>query len=90
MLSPSVFFNLVVGMIAAFRVFTAAYVATNGGPMYSTEFYILYLFTNAFQYLHMGFASALAWMFVLVILVLVALQLFLGSQWVYYEGATQQ
>jgi multiple sugar transport system permease protein len=51
---------------------------------------MLYLFTNAFQYLHMGFASALAWMFVLMILVLVALQLFLGSRWVYYEGATQQ
>ncbi len=90
MLSPSIFFNLVVGMIAAFRVFTAAYVATSGGPMYSTEFYMLYLFTNAFNYLYMGFASALAWMFVVAILLLVALQLYLGSKWVYYEGAAPE
>ena len=90
MLSPSIFFNLVVGMIAAFRVFTAAYVATSGGPMYSTEFYMLYLFTNAFNYLYMGFASALAWMFVVAILLLVALQLYLGSKWVYYEGVAPE
>ena len=74
MLSPAVFFNLIVGLIGALRVFTAAYVATGGGPSYSTTFYMLYLFNNAFKFLYMGFASALAWMFVLLALVLVIIQ----------------
>jgi multiple sugar transport system permease protein len=86
MLSPAIFFNLVVGIIAALRVFTAAYVATGGGPSYSTTFYMLYLFQNAFQYLYMGFASALAWLFLVIVLMLVAIQLWMGRRWVYYEG----
>jgi len=86
MLSPTVFFNLVVGLIGALRVFTAAYIATNGGPMNSTMFYMLYLFNDAFKYLYMGYASALAWMFVLLALVLVVTQVWIGRKWVYYEG----
>lgn len=86
MLSPAVFFNLVVGMIGAFRVFTAAFVATGGGPTYSTMFYMLHLFNNAFLYLYMGYASALAWLFVLLVLVLVVAQVWMARRWVYYEG----
>jgi multiple sugar transport system permease protein len=86
MLSPAVFFNLIVGLIAAFRVFTAAFVATGGGPIYSTMFYMLHLFNNAFLYLYMGYASALAWLFVLLVLVLVLVQLWTARRWVYYEG----
>jgi multiple sugar transport system permease protein len=86
LLSPTVFFNVIVGMIGALRVFTAAYVATGGGPTYSTMFYMLYLFNNAFQYLHMGYASTLAWIFIVVVLALVVIQVWIGRKWVYYEG----
>ena len=84
--SPALFFNLIVGLIGAFRVFTAAFVATGGGPMYSTMFYMLYLFNNAFLYPHMGFASALAWLFVALVFVLVVIQVWMARRWVYYEG----
>jgi multiple sugar transport system permease protein len=90
MLSPAVFFNLVVGMIGALRVFTAAFVATNGGPMYTTMFYMLYLFNNAFRFLYMGYASALAWLFMVLVLVLVVTQVWIGRRWVYYEGEVQR
>jgi multiple sugar transport system permease protein len=90
MLSPAVFFNLVVGMIGALRVFTAAFVATNGGPTYSTTFYMLYLFNNAFRFLYMGYASALAWLFMVLVIVLVVAQVYLGRRWVYYEGEAQR
>jgi multiple sugar transport system permease protein len=90
MLSPTVFFNLVVGLIGALRVFTTAFVATNGGPMNSTMFYMLLLFNDAFKYLYMGYASALAWLFVLLALVLVVAQVWIGTKWVYYEGEVQR
>jgi multiple sugar transport system permease protein len=90
MLSPAMFFNVVVGMIWALRVFTPAYVATNGGPTYSTEFYILYMFTTAFQFLSMGYASALAWIFFSLVVLLIVLQVWLGRRWVYYEGEVHQ
>jgi multiple sugar transport system permease protein len=90
MLSPAVFFNLVVGLIGALRVFTAAYVATAGGPMNSTMFYMLHLFNNAYVYLYMGYASALAWLFVVLALALVVTQVWLGRKWVYYEGEVQR
>jgi multiple sugar transport system permease protein len=90
MLSPAVFFNLVIGMIGALRVFTAAFVATSGGPMYTTMFYMLHLFNNAFRFLYMGYASALAWVFMLLVLVLVVLQVWMGRKWVYYEGEVQR
>jgi multiple sugar transport system permease protein len=86
MLSPTVFFNVIVGMIGALRVFTAAYVATGGGPTYTTMFYMLYLFNNAFLYLHMGYASTLAWIFIVLVLALVVIQVWIGRKWVYYEG----
>jgi multiple sugar transport system permease protein len=90
MLSPAIFFNLVVGMIGALRVFTAAFVATNGGPMYTTLFYMLHLFNNAFRFLYMGYASALAWLFMVLVLVLVVIQVGIARRWVYYEGEAQR
>ncbi len=90
LLSPLIFFNLVVGMIAAFRVFTVAYISTGGGPSYSTMFYMLYLYNNAWGYVRMGFASALAWLFVVLVLVLVIFQLRLANTWVYYEGEVRR
>lgn len=85
MMSPVLFFNLIVGLIAAFQVFDVAYVATRGGPVDSTLFYVLYLWYNAFDYFRMGYASAMAWVLFVIILV-VTLITFKGvARHVYYE-----
>ena len=68
LISPVVFFNLVLGVIATFSVFTFAYVATNGGPAYATWFYVLHLYYNAFDWLQMGYASALSWILFAILL----------------------
>jgi multiple sugar transport system permease protein len=86
MLSPTTFFNLIVGIIASFQVFTQAYIATQGGPLNSTTFYSLYLYREGFQYLYMGYASAMAWVLLLITLGLTLLNFRLARRWVYYEG----
>lgn len=86
MLSPVLFFNLVMGVIGSFQYFTNAYVMTGGGPGRATLFYNLYLYNNAFLYYKMGYASALAWVLFLIILVLTLLIFKSSPMWVYYEG----
>jgi multiple sugar transport system permease protein len=85
-LSPTIFFNLVMAIISSFQVFTSIYVMTRGGPANATYVYMLYLYDQAFRYVHMGYACALAWVLFVIILVITLLQ-FRGSGWVYYEGA---
>jgi multiple sugar transport system permease protein len=87
MLTPTIFFNLVLSVISTFQTFTSAFVATDGGPLDSTLFYVLYLFRQAFQYFNMGYASALAWVLFLIILVLTLIIVRTSDRWVYYEGA---
>jgi multiple sugar transport system permease protein len=89
MLSPVLFFNLVMGVIGTFQYFTNAYVMTGGGPGRSTLFYNLYLYTNAFQYFKMGYASALAWVMFLIILGFTLLIFKSSPMWVYYEGTVK-
>ena len=86
MMTPVLFFQLVVGFIAALQIFTQAYIMTNGGPNNATMFMILYLYRNAFQFFRMGYASALAWVLFIYILVLTVLIFRSSSSWVYYEG----
>ena len=86
MLSPYIFFNLIMGIIGTMQVFTQAYIMTEGGPDDSTMFYAYYLFNNAFRYFKMGYASALAWILFLVILALTLIQLKLSPRWVHYEN----
>jgi len=86
MLSPVIFYNLIMGIIGSFQVFTQAFVMTNGGPVNSTLFYVLYLFRQAFNYYHMGYASAMAWVLFAIILVLTLLVFRSSALWVYYEG----
>jgi multiple sugar transport system permease protein len=86
MLTPTIFFNLVLSIIGTFQTFTSAFVATNGGPLDSTLFYVLYLYRKAFQEFQMGYASALAWVLFLIILVLTIIVVRSGRWWVYYEG----
>jgi multiple sugar transport system permease protein len=85
MLTPSIFFNLVIGIIGSFQVFTTAYVATGGGPVNSTLFYLLYLYRMAFESFWMGYASALAWILFLIILVFTFIQVKSSGLWVFYE-----
>ena len=90
MISPVIFFNLVIGIIGSFQVFTTAYLATNGGPAYGSLFYVLYLYQSAFEFLKMGYASALAWVLFLIILVFTLLQFRIADRWVYYEGGVSR
>jgi multiple sugar transport system permease protein len=83
-LTPTIFFNVLVGFIAAFQVFTQAYVMTGGGPADSTLFYALYLFRQGFEYFSMGYASALAWILFVLVMAATAIQLVAGKHWVYY------
>ena len=85
MVSPVIFFNLVLGLIGALQTFTQGYIITNGGPQNSTLFYALYLYRQAFTNFKMGYAAALAWvLFVIVLLLSVLVFRTLGRQ-VYYE-----
>jgi multiple sugar transport system permease protein len=86
LMSPVIFYNLVVGIISTFQLFTQVYVLTKGGPGNSTEVYNIYLYTTAFQYQKMGYASAQAWILLLLILGLTALVFKSSSAWVYYEN----
>jgi multiple sugar transport system permease protein len=85
MLSPYILFNLIIGVIATMQIFTEAYIMTIGGPVDSTLFYAYYLFKQAFQYLRMGYASALAWILFIAVLSLTLLQLWLSKRWVHYD-----
>jgi multiple sugar transport system permease protein len=86
LLSPVIFFNLVMGLIGALQVFTQAYVMTQGGPVDSTLFYSVYLFRRAFTYLDMGYASAMAWLLFVVIMGLTVFTFRSASRWVHYAG----
>ncbi len=88
-MTPVIFYNLVLGMIAGFQVFAQPLIMTGGGPRYATLFVVLYLYQNAFANFRMGYASAIAWALFLVILVLTVL-VFRFSSWVYYEGETRK
>lgn len=85
MISPVILFNTILGVIGSFGVFSLAYIMTEGGPNYGTWFYMLHLYYNAFSYFQMGYASALAWFFFVIIFVLSYLQIKLSDRWVYYE-----
>lgn len=86
MLSPVIFFNLVMGIISAFQYFTEAYVMTQGGPDGSTTFYSLYLWQRAWQYLDMGYACAMAWILFLVVIVITFFVFKGKDRWVHYES----
>ncbi len=86
MLSPVILFALVMNVIGSFQVFTQAYIMTRGGPGNATLFLVLYIYRNAFEWFHMGYASALAWLLFLVVLVISLALLRSSGRWVHYEG----
>lgn len=86
MLTPVIFFNLVMGVIGTFQYFTQAFIMTNGGPEDSTLFYALYLFNRAWRYFDMGYASAMAWVLFVVIVLLTGFLFRSQKRWVHYGG----
>lgn len=85
MLSPTLLFNFITLTIGSLQIFTQAYVMTDGGPINSTLFYVLYLFNTAFENLRMGYASAMAWILFIIIVAISLFQMRLSRRWVYYE-----
>jgi multiple sugar transport system permease protein len=89
MLSPAIFFNLILAIIGAFQIFTQSYIITDGGPENATLFYVLYLYRMAFENFRMGYASAMAWVLFVIILLFTYIQFRLSDRWVFYEGAVK-
>lgn len=85
LLTPIIFFNFIVQLIAGFKVFTQAFIITGGNPLDSTLFYSLYLYNRAFANYQMGYAAAMAWVMLIVVAVLTAISFRLSSLWVFYE-----
>jgi multiple sugar transport system permease protein len=86
MMTPTIFFNLVLGLIGTFQVFNEAYVMTGGGPSDASLFYVFYIYRTAFSQSNLGYASALAWALFVIVLIVTLLVFRSARSWVYYEG----
>lgn len=84
LLTPIIFFNLVMQLISGFMVFTQAFIITGGAPLDTTLFYALYLYQRAFVSLQMGYASAMAWVLLAIIAIMTAVVFRSSSYWVFY------
>lgn len=89
MLSPTLFFNLIMGVINSFQMFTPAYVITGGGPMNSTYVYALYLYERAFSRYQLGYSSSLAWIMLILIVAAAVIINLTSKYWVFYESESQ-
>ncbi|MFC5447770.1 carbohydrate ABC transporter permease [Paenibacillus aestuarii] len=90
MLSPTIYFNIVMGIIGAFQMFTPAMIITQGGPMNSTYVYALYLYERAFSQLQMGYASSLAWIMLIIIAASTSIIFVTSKYWVFYESEKEE
>ena len=86
MLSPVIFFNLIMAIIGTLQVFAGPYIMTQGGPARATYFYTMYLYDSAFMNLRMGYASAMAWIQLLIVLFLTGIAFWTSKRWVHYQG----
>ena len=87
MLTPTIYFNLLMNIIGSFQVFTQSYIMTGGGPNNASLTMVLYLYRKGFQHLRFGYASALAWALFFIILIFTMFLVKSSESWVYYEGA---
>lgn len=93
MVSPVIFFDLVTSTIGSFQIFQEAYVMSesgNGGPANSLLFYNLHMWNNAFKTFDMGYASGMAWILFVIIMILTIFQLKISKRWVHYEGGNDK
>ena len=86
LLTPTIFFNVILAVIGALKVFTTAWVATQGGPSYATWFLALHIYYQAFQYFRLGYGSALAWILAGILIFFTWIQVRYSRRWVHYEG----
>ena len=86
MLTPVILFNLVMGVIGGFKVFTEGFIVTQGGPSDTTLFYVLYLYEKSFRYFQMGYGAAMAWILLMVIALFTAIIFKSSKKWVHYES----
>jgi multiple sugar transport system permease protein len=86
MISPVIFFNLIMAIIGILQVFDTPFMMTKGGPNRASYFYTYYLYDNAFTYLKMGYASAMAWIQLLLVLALTGIAFWSSKRWVFYQG----
>lgn len=86
MITPAVFLTMILGIINSFQTFTVALIITNGGPNDATTFVLLHIYNNAFRYFQLGYASAMAWVLFLILLVFTLIQFGLARRWVFYQG----
>ena len=86
MLTPTIFFSAITGLIGAFQAFTQAFVISQGGPNDATRFYVYHVFSTAFQSARMGYASALGWVLFVIIMIVTLVQMKMSKRWVYYEA----
>jgi multiple sugar transport system permease protein len=89
LLTPVILFNVIIGLIHGFQYFVPPYVITGGGPADATLVYSLYLYDTAFQYFKMGYASAMAWVLFLIILIVTGVLLRTSGRWVFYQGGAR-
>jgi len=90
LLTPTIFFNLVLSVIFTFQTFTSAFVATDGGPLDATLFLVLYIYKQAFQFFNMGYAAAIAWILFIVIMIFTLLLVRSQRFWVFYLGERRE
>lgn len=90
MLTPTIFFNVIMGFVNGFQVFAQAYVMTQGGPNNASLFYMFYLYREAFTYSRMGRACAIAWVLFAIIALLTVLLFTTSKFWVFYQGVDQK
>ena len=90
MLSPIIFFNLIMGIIGGLQTFSQVYILTKGGPNNASKMIVPYLYDNAFKYYRMGYASALSWVLFVIILAFTLAVLKSSSLWVFYEGEVRK
>lgn len=86
LITPVIFFNLIMQMVQAFQEFNGPYVITGGGPLRSTYLLPLYIYDEAFKNFNMGYASAIAWVLFVIIMVLTVAAFWSSKKWVYYAG----
>jgi multiple sugar transport system permease protein len=89
MLSPVILFNTIMAVISSFQVFTQSFVMTGGEPGDLTRFLVLYIFNQGFEFYEMGYASALAWILLIIVLALTAVVLRTSNRWVHVEGGAK-
>ncbi len=89
LMSPVIFFNLIIGLIGSFQIFTAGYLITGGGPQNATLFYVLYTYRTALEYLDMGYAAVLSWILFFLLLLLSLLVFKYVGRYVHYEDVNE-